>query len=1273
MTALSTPPEPNDSGSSDLATFDGQVHMNHIREALWDDSTNGAVVLVGAGFSRNARTRPPAEGTPPLWGDIALSLNQKLASPTGRDGESSPQVPSESIPRLAQEYEAAFGRPELHRHLRNELRDDDFVPGPRHESLMALPWRDVFTTNWDTLLEKTNSRLTSRHYRVVSCVEEIPLARSPRIVKLHGSLPSRFPLIVTEEDYRCYPTEFAAFVNMVQQAMLESVVCLIGFKGDDPNFLQWHGWVRDNLGSHAWKLYLLGWHDLAPHRRQMLEARNVIPVDLARHPQARKWPEQDRHRLATTWILRTLEYGRPYDLTDWPRSRSGASGIDPALKPVSMVATATPAKEPSPSSEERLDQKELASVLTAWGQNRVLYPGWLAVPSSRMHSMRDATDRWEQPILGSISELPFAEGLRALYELVWRRTILLDPPSNELQGACERIIATPKSKDLFLRGIHDVDATSPTAWTQWRTLVAFLLAAARLRFDQSEFDRLLALLEPFGKSDPQVHHLREYERALWAAYSLDHQALEALLEGWSTDRADTVWTMRKASLLLEINQKEAAERTLRRALNTLRTSTDPSQRIATASREAWLLCTLLGHAYRHKPRDISDTSTRWRDLGRYLCDAGRERFSYLDALRPQPEKPKATPFDLDLTVTTGFSWSSAEHERWRAAHRAVRLCEVVGLPPKAWILGVGAELMKAAADVLIGPEIELAARLSLRNADYDRDATLVRVFSRGRVAMMPRCVAGNLVELCNRTLETYAERIGRNGKRDLFAAERVRVAIECLSRLVVRLDPDEARKVVHSALALYGRSAIASDLLQHEPIQNLLSRSWEALSEELRREEVFSFLRAPILGLDGFAGGKGYADCCVGIGTNWMPPSRNVENEQEWKAVADLIVRGIRAGGLAKERAAYRSYLLSRWKRLTSEEAAEIAGLLWSPESHTVAELPVGTGLANWAFVFLPEPEPGLAERRLWAKWEHTDVSGGEGSVNVLEEISGLVSRYRSIGKAVEVPDLACAKIREHIESWAKDVSQATFFFAQSELDSLRNRAARALPEVLLDIRVSAETADLLYKKIVFLQETSVSGLPLVAGVLNGEPTYADDVKSLIRTCLAADSPQQAEGAVWGIFNWTRGAQVLPDRIPEIPEELVREIGSVIAIRRRQVLRSALDIAGWIVGRAPRAQAELVASLATQGLGFLLEELRYDRTDEDRDDVPALRRNCVRLAIALDERGWGEEGPVRAWISEAETDPLPEVRFARKWTRRDGNARDDGVVDNQASSSSRDE
>ena len=120
--------------------------------------------------------------------------------------EEAPRTP-EWAPRIAQEYRAAFGRGALHDRLQGLVRDRDYSPGPAHTRLLKLPWDGIYTTNWDTLLERAAEHVVEHSYGVVSNMDQIPMANCPRIVKLHGSLPSQFPLIVTEEDYRTYPNE----------------------------------------------------------------------------------------------------------------------------------------------------------------------------------------------------------------------------------------------------------------------------------------------------------------------------------------------------------------------------------------------------------------------------------------------------------------------------------------------------------------------------------------------------------------------------------------------------------------------------------------------------------------------------------------------------------------------------------------------------------------------------------------------------------------------------------------------------------------------------------------------------------------------------------------------------------------------------------------------------------------------------------------------------------------------------------------------------------
>ena len=309
-----------------------------------------ASVMVGSGLSRNAQKTLFDTRDMPTWTEIAEAFFAQLY-PEATDG--GPILPNATTPtvdnvlRLAQEYETAFGRSELYRLLDQLIRDVDYTPGEIHTRLLKLPWRDVFTTNWDTLIERARANTIEYPYRVVQSTRQLSIVGHPRIIKLHGSFPSQFPLIITEEDYRTYPAKFAPFVNTVQQAMMETVFILIGFSGNDPNFLSWSGWVRDNLGDAAPKIYLAGWLGLSPHRRRMLEARGVVPIDVANHPKATRWPERLQHVYATEWLLYTLQPSSVYDETTWPSPPQVEEvQIPDILEPVMRIIPKVPLEEP---------------------------------------------------------------------------------------------------------------------------------------------------------------------------------------------------------------------------------------------------------------------------------------------------------------------------------------------------------------------------------------------------------------------------------------------------------------------------------------------------------------------------------------------------------------------------------------------------------------------------------------------------------------------------------------------------------------------------------------------------------------------------------------------------------------------------------------------------------------------------------------------------------------------------------------------------------------
>ena len=80
------------------------------------------------------------------------------------------------------------------------------------------------------------SRLTVSRYDVET-PEDLLHEKALRIVKLHGRLPSQRK-VATEQDQGRYSVDHATLVNTVRESLLEKALCLGGFSGDDPDFLQ---------------------------------------------------------------------------------------------------------------------------------------------------------------------------------------------------------------------------------------------------------------------------------------------------------------------------------------------------------------------------------------------------------------------------------------------------------------------------------------------------------------------------------------------------------------------------------------------------------------------------------------------------------------------------------------------------------------------------------------------------------------------------------------------------------------------------------------------------------------------------------------------------------------------------------------------------------------------------------------------------------------------------------------------------------------------------
>ena len=630
----------------------------------------------------------------------------------------------------------------------------------------------------------------------------------------------------------------------------------------------------------------------------------------------------------------------------------------------------------------------------------------------------------------------------------------------------------------------------------------------------------------------------------------------------------------------------------------------------------------------------------------------RGLFNFISGQDGKSEPPL---FDLDVRRDRGFRFSDAQRRRRTAACRAVRFSEVTGLPPSAFHLSMASDILIPAADELADVQPDMAVRLVLRIADYDQDKSLQRVLSRVRVAKMSQGSVQNLAALCDGVIQYALPRLGSPGAPvgTMSWVERLRVALEGMSRFVLRLVPERAETVFDTALNYYRDDRFDHLDLAH-PLRRLLERSWEVLLPDQQIRRIPDLLSAPIVGLDGFKDAFGIHGPDPGrlLKDDLSVPGRTADNEEQWKRIVDLTVHGLSTGGEARKRAAYRIRFAALWNRLTQSESIEIAQALWGPRHVGDTCLPVETDLSDVVFLELPEPEPGLAERCFRKKWldaSNLQQDSGANLSEILWQTGNAISWSNDRKHSLHLTEDEKTTLVEITGRWVgTPIRHRRIPFFKDQNQEFTRRAIIGLRAVLPEISLPDSIVRKLYGKIRDLNESDTPGFTLMAGIVRFLPDRFDEIVQSMRVGLVSDKSILAEDAAWGLFYWMKVSNAPDAPCPKPPIDLVREIGVIIASRRSVSLDVALQITKWIFDEGNEEQKAAVSALAIQGLDYLLEELRYDRRHErDEDSIPSLRRCCVQLALSMAQRGFEETPVISRWLKDAESDPMPEVRYAK--------------------------
>lgn len=509
-----------------MSNKQAHVILSEIQRQLW---SGHASVMIGSGFSRNADRASSTIPYPPDWNTLAKKFVDRLY-PDSTDEEKTAVLGKKGVLQLAQEFEAAFQRTALNRYVKELICDENLIPNKLFSRLLELPWNEVFTTNYDTLLERAARTVLTQKYDVVYSCKDLAFSDSPRIIKLHGSFPTdATPLILTEEDYRTYPVKYSPFVNTVQQTLMENVLCLIGFSGTDPNFLKWIGWVRDNLGDSMPSIYLIGFMELTNAERRVLESKRIIPVDLS-------------------------------ELTSGDES-GYLNAFDAAFK---ILETRPAFIEWNPINTFDLPQKrqeEIIAAIKKLEQNRLSYPNWIVMPWKHQEKMFISTELATRN-LSYVESLPSPWDIKGLYELNWRMERCLLPIRNELIETYQRILRKYDASISSGEYGHELKGI-------WRELLFALYRWCREESQVQTRMQLESVLESVSDDVESLNQLRQ-EHVMWALTLPDVQLLDDALEKWDKTPRPPLWDIRYAAFLCETGSVERAVQIYETVLSTIR-------------------------------------------------------------------------------------------------------------------------------------------------------------------------------------------------------------------------------------------------------------------------------------------------------------------------------------------------------------------------------------------------------------------------------------------------------------------------------------------------------------------------------------------------------------------------------------------------------------------------------------------------------------------------------------------------------------------------------
>ena len=198
-------------------------------------SSENAAIFAGAGLSVASGLVNWKE----LLRDIATDLNLDIEQ-------------EDDLISLAQFYEnEKGGRGSINSQLIDEFTKDVSI-NINHEILATLPITSFWTTNYDTLIERSLESY-GKTVDTKICSENLAFNKPRRdtvVYKMHGDISLPHDAVLTKDDYDNYNVKRQLFTTALQGDLVSKTFLFIGFSFEDPNLDYILSRIKILLGSN---------------------------------------------------------------------------------------------------------------------------------------------------------------------------------------------------------------------------------------------------------------------------------------------------------------------------------------------------------------------------------------------------------------------------------------------------------------------------------------------------------------------------------------------------------------------------------------------------------------------------------------------------------------------------------------------------------------------------------------------------------------------------------------------------------------------------------------------------------------------------------------------------------------------------------------------------------------------------------------------------------------------------------------------------------------